>query len=224
MSWRCNGLCTRVVIVVALLRMNLAARCSPAWIHANHLFCFPMLDPLSLVSFPIDFIVYFFLSKGTLNEASMDFPTPRQQKTIFPPLRSRCPEAAGILGRCERLLPALRGQKVLGTWTGLRPARRAEAGGWKSGAAGVVVFPVTQPVVLYRAVVVKAVVGSHFGVGEFSTHFRTYFSFHWDVHWGYGLLTHGNIIHLNISPQMDISGGFYLEKVLCFQLPNWLIF
>ncbi|CAJ1415904.1 unnamed protein product [Effrenium voratum] len=38
-------------------------------------------------------------------------------------------EAAGILGRCERLLPALRGQKVLGTWTGLRPARRAEAGG-----------------------------------------------------------------------------------------------
>ena len=29
--------------------------------------------------------------------------------------------------------------------------------------------------------------GSHFGVGEFTTHFRTYFSWHWDVHWGYDL-------------------------------------
>ena len=28
--------------------------------------------------------------------------------------------------------------------------------------------------------------GSHFGVGEFTTHFRTYFSGDWDVHWGYG--------------------------------------
>ena len=26
--------------------------------------------------------------------------------------------------------------------------------------------------------------GSHFGVGEFTTHFRTYFSGGWDVHWG----------------------------------------
>ena len=29
--------------------------------------------------------------------------------------------------------------------------------------------------------------GSHFGVGEFTTHFRTYFSWDWDVHWGYDL-------------------------------------
>ena len=28
---------------------------------------------------------------------------------------------------------------------------------------------------------------SHFGVGEFTTHFRTYFSWDWDVHWGYDL-------------------------------------
>ena len=36
------------------------------------------------------------------------------------------------------------------------------------------------------AVVVKTVLGSHFGVGEFTTHFRTYFSGDWDVHWGTG--------------------------------------
>ena len=41
------------------------------------------------------------------------------------------------------------------------------------------------------AVVVKTVLGSHFGVGEFTTHFRTNFSGDWDVHWGYGVLTHG---------------------------------
>ena len=35
--------------------------------------------------------------------------------------------------------------------------------------------------------------GSHFGVGEFTTHFRTYFTGDWDVHWGYGILTHGHI-------------------------------
>ena len=29
--------------------------------------------------------------------------------------------------------------------------------------------------------------GSHFGVGEFTTHFRTDFSGDWDVHWGYDL-------------------------------------
>ena len=29
--------------------------------------------------------------------------------------------------------------------------------------------------------------GSHFGVGEFTTHFRTYFSGDWDVHWKYDL-------------------------------------
>ena len=37
---------------------------------------------------------------------------------------------------------------------------------------------------IQMAVVVKAVLGSHFGVGEF-THFRTSFSGDWDVHWGY---------------------------------------
>ena len=34
------------------------------------------------------------------------------------------------------------------------------------------------------AVVVKTVLGSHFGVGEFTTHFRLYFSGDWDVHLG----------------------------------------
>ena len=29
--------------------------------------------------------------------------------------------------------------------------------------------------------------GSHFGVGEFTTQFRTYLSGDWDVHWGYDL-------------------------------------
>ena len=28
---------------------------------------------------------------------------------------------------------------------------------------------------------------SHFGIGEFTAHFRTYFSGDWDVHWGYDL-------------------------------------
>ena len=37
------------------------------------------------------------------------------------------------------------------------------------------------------AVVVKAVLGSHFGVGKFTTHFSLYFSGDWDVHWGYDL-------------------------------------
>ena len=34
------------------------------------------------------------------------------------------------------------------------------------------------------AVVVKTVLGSHFGVGEFTTHLRTYFSGDGDVDWG----------------------------------------
>ena len=38
----------------------------------------------------------------------------------------------------------------------------------------------------------------HFGVGEFTTHFRTYFSGNWDVHWGYGIWTHGQMLS-NIS-------------------------
>ncbi|CAJ1336208.1 unnamed protein product [Effrenium voratum] len=38
--------------------------------------------------------------------------------------------------------------------------------------------------------------GSHFGVGEFTTCFRTYFGGDWDVHWGYDLdLTHGHMAH-----------------------------
>ena len=37
------------------------------------------------------------------------------------------------------------------------------------------------------AVVVKTVLGSHVGVGEFTTHFRTYFTGDWDVHWWYDL-------------------------------------
>ena len=38
---------------------------------------------------------------------------------------------------------------------------------------------------------VKTVLGSHFGVGEFTTHFGTYVSGDWDVHWGYVILAHG---------------------------------
>ena len=37
------------------------------------------------------------------------------------------------------------------------------------------------------AVVVKTVLGCHFGVGELTTHVRTYFGGDWDVHWGYDL-------------------------------------
>ena len=33
----------------------------------------------------------------------------------------------------------------------------------------------------------------HFGVGEFTPHFRTYFSGDWDVHWRYGVLTHSRV-------------------------------
>ena len=36
----------------------------------------------------------------------------------------------------------------------------------------------------------KSLIGSHFQVGEFTTHFRTYFIGDWDVRWGYGILTH----------------------------------
>ena len=34
----------------------------------------------------------------------------------------------------------------------------------------------------YIAVVVKTVLGSHFGAGEFTTHLRAFFSGDWDVH------------------------------------------
>ena len=43
------------------------------------------------------------------------------------------------------------------------------------------------------AVVVKNVLGSHYWVGEFTTHVRTYFSGDWDVQWGYGSLTRGQL-------------------------------
>ena len=48
--------------------------------------------------------------------------------------------------------------------------------------------------------VVKAVTGSHFRVGEFTTHFGTYFSGGWDVHWLYGVLTHGQVV-LTLEPK-----------------------
>ena len=46
--------------------------------------------------------------------------------------------------------------------------------------------------------------GSHFGVGECTTHFRTYFSGDWDVHWGAtGVLTHVHISKV-VSPQPEL--------------------
>ena len=42
--------------------------------------------------------------------------------------------------------------------------------------------------------------GSHFGVGEFTTHFRTYFSGDWDARWGYGILTYGHTCFGLLSP------------------------
>ena len=54
------------------------------------------------------------------------------------------------------------------------------------------------------AVVVKTVLGSHFGGGGFSCirqFFRTYFSGDWDVHWGVsGILTYG---HMNQPTPVD---------------------
>ena len=57
----------------------------------------------------------------------------------------------------------------------------------------------------YVAVVVKTVLGSHFGLGEFTSHFRTYFSGDWDVHWGYGVLTHGHVLFSR--PTTNVLGG-----------------
>ena len=46
--------------------------------------------------------------------------------------------------------------------------------------------------------------GSHFGVGEFTTHVRTYFSWDWYVHWGYDSdLTHG---HLDVFLAVRLNG------------------
>ena len=54
--------------------------------------------------------------------------------------------------------------------------------------------------------------GSHFGVGEFATHFRTYFSGDWDVHWGYGLLTHGHVFFPLFFPVCEVAPGW----LVCF--------
>ena len=57
------------------------------------------------------------------------------------------------------------------------------------------------------AVVVKTVLGSHFGVGEFTT-FRTYFSGDWDVRWRYGILTHGQMgMGLKLKHQGTVGFG-----------------
>ena len=47
--------------------------------------------------------------------------------------------------------------------------------------------------------------GSHFGVGEFTTHFMTYFSGDWDVHWEHGLLTVLKEKAENISRSPDLE-------------------
>ena len=52
--------------------------------------------------------------------------------------------------------------------------------------------------------------GSHFGVGEFTTHFRTYASWDWDVDWGYGLLTHAHILkvpYMGVGQKMRTQNG-----------------
>ena len=67
---------------------------------------------------------------------------------------------------------------------------------------------------LKMAVVVKTVLGSHFGVGGFTTHFRTYFSGDWDVHWGYGILTHGRMMRhpKTIAKQTGFHLGFTFKS------------
>ena len=60
------------------------------------------------------------------------------------------------------------------------------------------------------AVVVKTVLGSHFGLGEFTTHFRTYFRGDWDVHCGYGILTHGHIREIPFIKVRENSHGYDL--------------
>ena len=55
--------------------------------------------------------------------------------------------------------------------------------------------------------VVKTVLGSHFGVGEFTTHFRTYCRQDRDVHWGYGILTHGQLFDPEATQLFSIATG-----------------
>ena len=47
-------------------------------------------------------------------------------------------------------------------------------------------FWVQGSISAHVAVVVKTVLGSHVGVGEFTTHVSWDFSGDWDVHWGTG--------------------------------------
>ena len=64
----------------------------------------------------------------------------------------------------------------------------------------------------------------HFGVGEFTTHFRTYFSGDWDVHWGYGLLIHSQFERpgFRMNPAWGFGGfrgrnrGRYCERFARF--------
>ena len=72
----------------------------------------------------------------------------------------------------------------------------------------------------------------HFGVGEFTTHFRTCFSGDWDVRWGYGVLTHGQLGMLRafniIQPVPKAVGGMSqtyknCSWALCFYLPLFLL-
>ena len=45
--------------------------------------------------------------------------------------------------------------------------------------------------------------GSHFGIGEFTTHFRTNFRGDWNVHLGYGVLSHGQV---SLPPSWWVKG------------------
>ena len=64
---------------------------------------------------------------------------------------------------------------------------------------------------------VKTVLGSHFGVGEFTSHFRTYVSGDWDVHWRgtIWILTHGHISSFCFWPVLQTpSFGLFLFSSL----------
>ena len=58
-----------------------------------------------------------------------------------------------------------------------------------------------RTIVNHVAVVVKTVLGSHFGVG--AARMLVYFSGEWDVHWGYGLLTHDHVCSIRLE---DLKG------------------
>ena len=87
-------------------------------------------------------------------------------------------------------------QKLLGrfdppptAWTGVCrkvPATCGTASSWRKPGVG-------HGSAIFRRLWLSKPMESHFGVGEFTTRFRTYLNGDWDVHWGYGLLTHGPI-------------------------------